>query len=112
MTVDFILNSKNNKKMKKTILIPILFLFSIAAYPQLIITDGTDLYVEPLTTLYVTTGINSDNATIWNYGTIDLKGSLENNSGSLFEATSTGTFKFSGTTAQEITGDRSFIRSI
>jgi len=91
--------------MRKAILLLITILMHTVTYSQLIITDGTDVFIEQEANLYVSNGIVSDNATLWNYGIIDLKGNLVNNTGGLFNASSTGTFKFNGLNLQEVTGN-------
>jgi hypothetical protein len=91
--------------MKKTIILSAIFLASFSVYSQLELVEGTDLYVVPGSFLYIASGIHSENASIWNYGTIDLAGSLVNDAGNLFHETSNGTLRFIGITPQEISGN-------
>lgn len=90
---------------KRTVFILVIFLSSVEMYPQLYLIEGTELFVKPGTTLHAATSIKSINANILNYGSIDLKGNLVNNTGNLFDANSTGTLRFAGAAAQEISGD-------
>jgi len=91
--------------MKKIVLIIISFLFIGMTYSQLKIETGANLVVSSGATVVATNGITSDDGTIDNDGTIENKGDLVNNTAGLFTNTSTGTFAFSGSSAQEITGD-------
>ncbi|MCF8235823.1 MAG: T9SS type A sorting domain-containing protein [Bacteroidales bacterium] len=91
--------------MKKIILIIISFLFMVGVYAQLKIESGANLVVSSGATVVASNGITSDDGTIDNDGTIENKGDLVNNTSGLFASTSTGTFTFSGSSAQEITGN-------
>ena len=91
--------------MKKLTTIIIVLLCVGTTYAQLIITSNAQLVVNTGSTVIANGGITATNATITNNGTIENKGHLVNNTSGLFAGTSTGTFKFNGSTAQEITGD-------
>ena len=91
--------------MKKIIFI-IIILFSVSAtFAQLTITSGSHLVVNSGATVIANDGITATNATITNNGTIENKGNLVNNTSGLFASGSSGTFAFSGSSAQEITGN-------
>lgn len=91
--------------MKKIVLIIISLLFVGGVYAQLKIETGANLVVSTGATVVATNGITSNGGTIDNDGTIENKGDLINNDAALFASASAGTFTFSGTSAQEITGD-------
>ena len=91
--------------MKKQILAVILLFTVFPGFAQLIMESGANIIVETGSSVIVTGGIKSDGATFDNSGTIENQGDLVNNTSVLFASSSTGTFKFNGTTAQEITGN-------
>ncbi len=91
--------------MKNQLLTFILLLMVFPGFAQLTLESSANLIVESGSTVIVTGGIVNNSGTIDNKGTIENKGDLVNNTSTLFATTSTGTFKFNGTTAQEITGN-------
>ncbi len=92
--------------MKKIIILLVSFLFlGGVVNAQLNIKSGTNLVVSSGATVVASNGITADNGVIDNYGTIENKGDLVNDSDTLFTSSSTGTFEFNGSSAQEITGD-------
>lgn len=68
-------------------------------------SSGSHLVVNSGATVVANDGVTATNATITNNGTIENKGDLVNNTSGLFHSSSSGTFAFSGTSAQEITGN-------
>ncbi len=91
--------------MKKNLLTFILLFMVFTGFSQLVMESGANIVVESGSSVIVTGGITSTGATFDNKGTIENKGDLVNNTSVLFASSSTGTFKFNGTAAQEITGD-------
>ena len=79
-------------------------MFVVGTYAQLTLESGANLVVSSGSTVVASGGIEASNATITNNGTIENKGDLVNNNAALFDNTSTGTVKFNGIAAQEITG--------
>jgi len=91
--------------MKKT-----LFLFSLLTlvafgYSQITLESGAQLIISSGSTVIANDGIVNNDGSIDNAGTIEIKGDLENNTSFLTTTGSTGTIKFNGSAAQEITGD-------
>jgi len=91
--------------MKKQLLAVILLFTVFPGFAQLTMESGANIVVNSGSSVIVSGGITSTGATLDNKGTIENKGDLVNNTSVLFASSSTGTFKFNGTTAQEITGD-------
>ena len=91
--------------MKNQLLAVILLFTVFPGFAQLTMESGANIVVESGSSVIVTGSITSTGATFDNKGTIENKGDLVNNTSVLFATSSTGTFKFNGTTAQEITGD-------
>ena len=90
--------------MKKIFTIIIVLLCAGTTYAQLTMTSNAQLVVNSGSTVIANGGITATNATITNNGTIENKGDLVNNTSGLFDNTSSGIFKFNGSTAQEIKG--------
>ena len=65
----------------------------------MVIKSGATMTVGNFTTV--------STSQITNYGTLEIKGNLTNNSIAMFDTTSTGTVTFNGSVAQEITGEAS-----
>lgn len=91
--------------MKKILILIVSFFFIAGTYAQLTLESGANLVVSSGSTVVASGGIEATSATITNNGTIENKGDLVNNTAALFDNSSTGTVKFNGSSAQEITGD-------
>jgi len=91
--------------MKNLFILLIFLLTVIHSGAQLVIGNGGSLVVTQGTNLTATGGIISNNGSINNKGVIRNLSDLVNNGSSLFTVASTGTFKFAGSTAQEISGN-------
>ncbi len=86
-------------------LLPLVFLIwsTSSLFAQMVLSSGSNVVVSSGSSLVVD-DLTNTSGTITNNGTVTIKGNLTNNSGDLIASTSTGTVKFAGTTAQEITG--------
>ncbi len=89
-----------------------LFLFSLLSlatigFSQVTIESGSQLIVSNGAKVIATNGFvnNGGSIDVASTGVIEIKGDLVNNSTALITGTSTGTFKFNGISAQEITGN-------
>jgi len=91
--------------MRKQLLAFILLFTVFPGFAQLTLESGVKLIVFSGSTVIVNSDVVSNGATFGNDGTIEIKGNLTNNTSVLFADTSTGTVKFNGTAAQEITGN-------
>ena len=89
--------------MKKLLIVAFLFGSAFSVYAQLVMSNGSQIVVSSGSQLVVN-DITNTSGTIDNDGTVSIKGKVTNNGGGLFDATSTGTVTFTGTSAQEITG--------
>lgn len=94
--------------MKKTLLLFLLFVvFVFTGFSQITLESGSNLIVSSSTSVIAANGIvnNGGSIDIASTAVIENQGDLENNVSGLITATSTGTFKFNGSVAQEITGN-------
>ncbi len=89
--------------MKKVLSLAFLIGSAFLVSAQMTLSSGSQIVVASGSTLVVN-DVVSNNGTIINSGTVNVKGDVTNNTGGLIDATSTGTVKFSGSSAQEITG--------
>jgi len=90
--------------MKKITILAFLFWSVISAQGQLVMYGGSHIVVKG-GAMVVISDITNNGGTIKNDGNLSVKGNLINNASGLFDNSSTGTFVFNGSTAQEITGD-------
>ncbi len=81
-----------------------LFWSAFSVYGQMTLSSGSQLVVNSGSTVVANDIVNSG-GTIKNNGDISVQGDLTNNTSGLFDATSSGTVTFNGSSAQEITGD-------
>lgn len=91
--------------MKKTLFLFSFLVLAAFGYSQITLESGAQLIISSGSTVIANDGIVSNDGSIDNAGTIEIKGDLENNSSFLTTTGSTGTIKFNGSAAQEITGD-------
>jgi len=91
--------------MKKTLFLFSLLFLAAFGFSQITLESGAQLIVSSGSTVIASDGIVSNGGSIDNAGTIEIKGDLENNTSALTTTGSTGTIKFNGSAAQEITGD-------
>lgn len=89
--------------MKKVLSLAFLIGSAFLVSAQMTLSSGSQIVVVSGGTLVVN-DIVSNSGTLKNSGTVNVKGDVTNNTGSLIEATSTGTVTFNGSSAQEITG--------
>jgi hypothetical protein len=89
--------------MKKITFLAFLFWSAFSVYGQMTLSSGSQLVINSGSTV-VAADITNNDGTIKNNGTLTVKGDVENNTSSLFDATSSGTVEFTGTSQQEITG--------
>jgi hypothetical protein len=80
------------------------YLFFDYGYGQLQIKGAATLTIASGSTVVVNDIVNNG-GTITNNGTLDIKGNIENNTSDLLSSASSGIVKFSGTAAQQITGN-------
>jgi hypothetical protein len=93
--------------MKKPFTFFLLFftvLFSGVSFAQLKISGSANLVISSGSTV-VAEDIVNNGGSITNNGTLEIKGTVENNTTDLTASSSSGTIKFNGTSAQQITGD-------
>ena len=92
--------------MKKYILLIWLTSLSIIACSQIILQSSSQLIISNAHIITANGIVNNDGSIdMTSSAIIENRGNLENNSSGLFTSTSTGTLKFNGNSAQEITGD-------
>ena len=91
--------------MKKFTLFILAICVIFVAEAQLTIKSGAYLIVQTGSTVIAMDGISATDGIIDNDGTIQNQGDLINNTSTLFDSGSTGTFIFNGSSLQEITGD-------
>jgi len=91
--------------MKKITLILLLAFASYFGHTQVTMVSGSTMNVDAGTTIIIEGFLTTTNTNLINEGTVLLEGDLENNTSDLFDASSSGTFTFGGSSAQEITGD-------
>ena len=90
--------------MKKMIILAFLIGSAFLVSAQLVLSSGSNIVVASGSSLVANEVISTDGI-INNSGTVEIKGDLENNTSGLMASSSSGTLKFNGSTAQEITGD-------
>jgi hypothetical protein len=90
--------------MKKITALALVFLSVFSVYGQLIIQSGSNIVINN-GSMVVVSDINNLGGTIKNDGDLLLKGDVVNNTSGLLASNSTGTVTFSGSSAQEITGN-------
>jgi len=90
--------------MKKITTLALVFLSVFSVYGQLTIQSGSNIVINN-GSMIVVSDINNLGGTIKNDGDLMLKGDVVNNTSGLLASNSTGTVTFSGSSAQEITGN-------
>ena len=90
--------------MKKMIILAFLIGSAFLVSAQLVLSSGSNIVVASGSSLVANEVISTDGI-INNSGTVEIKGDLENNTSGLMASSSSGTLKFNGSSAQEITGD-------
>lgn len=90
--------------MKKITIVAFLFWSAFSVYGQMTLSSGSQIVVSSGSEV-VANDITNSGGTITNNGDVSVKGDITNNTSDLFDASSTGTVTFEGTSAQEITGD-------
>lgn len=97
-------NIRNLIFMKKVVMIILLWVFVYAtAVSQTKMNSGTYINVVSGTNIVVN-DLVSTSGVIINDGTMHIQGDVTNNSGNLFDASSTGSVLFNGSVSQEISG--------
>jgi len=90
--------------MKKITILAFLFWSAFSVYGQLTLSSGSQIEVNSGST-FIVNDIISSGGSIANNGSVSVQGDITNNTSDLFDATSSGTVTFNGSSAQEITGD-------
>jgi len=89
--------------MKKITMFAFLFWSAFSVYGQLTLLSGSQIVINSSSSV-VANDITNSGGSFKNDGTLNIKGDLVNNSFGLFASASSGTVKFNGSAAQEITG--------
>jgi len=90
--------------MKKIMILAFLIGSAFLVSAQLVLSSGSQIVVASNSHLVVSS-VNNSSGTIDNDGTVSITGNVDNDGTGLFDSGSGGTVIFSGSSAQEITGD-------